>query len=125
MRLRPRSITLITEGVINDFGQDEGPLRMCIAICQTLFDNPDDPAHVEDFYLWTRILTQVCEQRKIVFDVQQVCAELISDFWQNAFGMASHRKPLRTHSPRDPLSFDQRISDVDVFHARGLGIQLS
>lgn len=105
-RLRPRSITLITEGVINDFGEDEGPLRMCIAICQTLFDNPDDPAYVEDFYLWTRVLSQVCAQRNIVFDVQQVCAELISDFWQSAYGKAGHRKPLRKEAPAASRSWE-------------------
>ena len=121
----PRSIATITEGIIDEFGEEEGPVRMCIGICQTLFDNPDDPAYIRDFDRWTRVVNQVCARRNIPFDAEQVCAGIISDIWNNTFKKSERRQSEQPALLEDgALLFERAFTEADMIHARGMGISL-
>jgi len=119
----PRSIAAITESIIDEFGAEEGPFRMCVGICQTLFDHPDDPAYVHDFNRWTKVVNQVCARRRIAFDAERVCAEIISEIWNDTLKETSRRESEpKVPQEKGSLIFEQLISQSDVIHARGMGI---
>jgi hypothetical protein len=121
----PRSIAAITEGIIDEFGAEEGPFRMCFGICQTLFDNPDDPTYIRDFNRWTSVVNQVCARREIAFNAEQVCAEIISDIWNASFKEA-HRADFEPQDAFDEVApaFEVLVHEADLIHARGMGISL-
>jgi hypothetical protein len=121
----PRSIAAITEGIIDEFGTQDGPFRMCVGICKTLFDHPDDPEYIHDFDRWTKVVNQVCARRRIAFDAERVCARIIGEIWSDTLkGTTSlewePQMPLEAVS----LIFEELISESDVIHARGMGISL-
>ncbi len=125
----PRSIAAITEGIIDEFGAEEGPVRMCIGICQTLFEHPDDPTYIQDFNRWTSVVNQVCAQREIAFNAERVCADIISEIW-NASYEAVSRREAELAQPQlafeeVPPAFEELVQEADMIHARGLGISLN
>lgn len=127
---RPRAITAIVEGVIEEFGRTEGPKRVCSHILNLLVEHASDPDHISEAALWSNTLDAVCKRRRIRFDTTQATVStLYAKCGERKAGRIIERgkKALLEFSENQKRMFEERIgplSVVDAVHARGMSYHM-
>lgn len=125
---RPRAITAIVEGVIEEFGRKEGPKRVCSHIHSLLVEHTDDPAYIGDAALWSNALDAVCKRRRIRFDAGKATVSMLhAKCGERKAGRIIKRgkKALVNYSENQKRMFEERIgplSAADSVRAKGMGI---
>lgn len=124
---RPRAIAAIVEGAINDFEEekrlDEGLLKMCRHISDTLIQHIGDLAYEQDYRLWVETMDGVCAKRGIKFDTKATCEAFVTIAWTRA---SEERLAARMTKPnkRVQKDFADLVTGGDAIRARGMSITL-
>lgn len=139
---RPRAVTAICEGVIEEYGKKEGPGRVCLHIYGLITQHADDMAYISEAQLWSETLNAVCKRRRIRFKAETAIVDMLAvyDAQRECLDTGRGNKPVSILTTMQATvrkatqaqkkasrAFEQCVngplSVADMLYAHGLGIK--